>query len=57
MIPISRVSSGRPLSVLIGPMPANRLTLGNDATGAVVFVTDPDRESVPDGEALRIAFS
>jgi DNA-binding CsgD family transcriptional regulator len=47
---------GRPLSVVVAPLPSRRAALVDDEAVAVVFVTDPDRAPAPDVGTVRAVF-
>jgi DNA-binding CsgD family transcriptional regulator len=53
---VERPSGRRPLTLIVAPMPQRLPIVGADAAAAVVFVTDPERASIPDVEALRSMF-
>lgn len=55
---VGRPSMKRPLQLLVTPLRAGglNLTLSSAAFAAAVFITDPERRSVPESELLRACF-
>jgi DNA-binding CsgD family transcriptional regulator len=53
---LPRPSGRPPLSVTIAPLPARRAEIAADSATAIIFVSDPDRSSIPDIAAFRSMF-
>ena len=53
---LPRRSGRRPLSILVAPLPVQRVVLGGHGAAAAVFVTDPDRMTAPDAHTLGSLF-
>jgi DNA-binding CsgD family transcriptional regulator/PAS domain-containing protein len=53
---LPRGSGRRPLSILVAPLPAQRIALSGDGAAAAVFVTDPDRMCALDPRAISGLF-